>query len=227
MANERPLMRMRQVSRRFHLRDGEVAALIDVDCAIAAGDRIAVVGPSGSGKSTLLAMIARLDEPTSGSIDWPAFGASADLRPAHIGVAFQTPSLLPALSIVENVELPLLILGRAGEARAAAMTALSRLELAALAERLPEEISGGQAQRVALARAMVSRPGLLLADEPTGQLDQATGQAVIRGLIEQAEATGTALVVATHDPAIARQMNILWHMDHGRLETAQRLRAVS
>src|SRR5437868_6475425 len=175
MADAEPLMRMRDVSRRFRLRDGETSALIDVSCAIGPGERIAVVGPSGSGKSTLLAMIARLDEPTAGLVEWPGLGGGDDLRPRHIGVAFQTPSLIPALSVLENVELPLLILDRASEARGAALAALTRLGLAGLAERLPEEISGGQAQRVALARALVAGPALLLADEPTGQLDQATG----------------------------------------------------
>jgi ABC-type lipoprotein export system ATPase subunit len=221
------LLQMSALSRRFSLDDGDVVALDDVSCEIARGDRIAVVGPSGSGKSTLLAMIAKLDEPTTGHIAWPGLGNPADLRPRHIGLAFQTPSLIPALTVVENVEVPLLILDGAEDPRGAALAALDRLGLAHLADRLPEELSGGQAQRVTMARAMVAQPELLLADEPTGQLDQSTGQSLIHLLAEHAEKTNTALVIATHDPAMARQMKNIWRMDHGKLEMGRRLRAVS
>ena len=221
------LLQMSAVSRRFLLDDGDVVALDDVSCEIARGEQIAIVGPSGSGKSTLLAMIAKLDEPTTGHIAWPGLGIAADLRPRHIGLAFQTPSLIAALTVVENVEVPLLILDGADDPRSAALIALERLQLAHLADRLPEELSGGQAQRVAVARAMATQPDLLLADEPTGQLDQPTGQLLIHMLMEQAERTNTALVIATHDPAIARQMKRIWRMDHGKLEIGRRLRAVS
>ena len=221
------LMQMSALSRRFALRDGDVIALDDVSCEISRGDRIAIVGPSGSGKSTLLAMIAKLDEPSDGHIAWPGLGNPEDLRPRHIGLAFQTPSLIPALTVAENVEVPLLILDGMDDPRDAALAALDRLQLAHLADRLPEELSGGQAQRIAVARALVTQPDLLLADEPTGQLDQSTGQSLIHLLVEHAERTNTALVIATHDPAIARQMKSVWRMDHGKLEMGRRLRAVS
>ena len=221
------LVQMSALSRRFSLAGGEVVALDDVSCEIVRGDRIAIVGPSGSGKSTLLAMIAKLDEPSNGHIAWPGLGSPADLRPRHIGLAFQTPSLIAALTVAENVEVPLLLLDGTDDPRKEALIALDRLQLAHLADRLPEELSGGQAQRVTVARAMVTRPDLLLADEPTGQLDQSTGQSLIHLLAEHAEMTNTALVIATHDPAIARQMKTAWRMDHGKLEMNRRLRAVS
>jgi ABC-type lipoprotein export system ATPase subunit len=221
------LVELDRVSRSFRVNGDEIAALTNASCAISAADRIAIMGPSGSGKSTLLALMSQLDMPTSGSISWPGFPAGEALRPRHIGLAFQTPSLIPALTALENVEVPLLILDESENVRARAMAALDSLDLGSLADRLPEELSGGQAQRVATARALVTHPGLLLADEPTGQLDQATGQALIRQLIEVSEKAGSALVIATHDPAIARQMKTVWRMDFGRLETVAKLRAAS
>jgi putative ABC transport system ATP-binding protein/lipoprotein-releasing system ATP-binding protein len=195
-----------------------VEALAAASCGVRPGDRIAVTGPSGSGKSTLLHLLGGLDEPTSGTIGWPALGPRATLRPAHVAYLFQVPSLLPALSVVENVELPLL-LGDVDTtaARAAALDALGGLHLSDLAERLPEELSGGQAQRVALARAVASRPQLLLADEPTGQLDHATAQQVIDTLLASIQGLPTALVIATHDPAVSSRMQTVWHMQRGRL----------
>ena len=221
------ILRLSGVTRRFAVREGEAAALDDITCEIARGDQVAVVGPSGSGKSTLLSIIARLDNPSSGEVSWPDLGAPESLRPGRIGLAFQMPSLIPSLTVVQNVELPLVILGEASNRRERALAALDRLSIAELSERLPGEISGGQAQRVALARAMVTEPDLLLADEPTGQLDQGTGQMLIDRLIENAEATGAALVVATHDPAIARRMKMIWRLEHGRLTVNRRLRVVS
>lgn len=221
------LVQLNLVSRRFALRDGDALALDHVSCEIVRGDRIAIMGPSGSGKSTLLTIIAQLDDPSDGHIAWPGFDSAVKLRPRHIGLAFQTPSLIPSLTVIENVEVPLLILDPKEDKREAAIAVLRRLQLDHLADRLPEELSGGQAQRVAVARAMITEPGLLLADEPTGQLDQSTGQELIRALIEHSELTDTALVIATHDPLIARQMKSVWHMNYGRLETNQRLRAVS
>jgi len=184
------------------------------------GGRIALTGPSGSGKSTLLHLLAGLDSPTAGSVDWPALGPPGRLRPGPVAMVFQAPSLLPPLDVVENVALPL-VLGGDDEAaaRGAALAALDRLDLGDLARKLPEELSGGQAQRVAVARALVGAPRLLLADEPTGQLDQVTGGHVVDALVETAELTGCALVVATHDPAVAARLAAQWHMIDGRLFT--------
>jgi ABC-type lipoprotein export system ATPase subunit len=198
-------------------------ALQPADCAVAHGARVALVGPSGSGKSTLLHLMAGLDEPTVGTVSWPAIGARTALRPGPVAVVFQGPSLLPPLTVEENVALPLVLDGeRDAAARAAARRALERLDLVDLAAKLPEEISGGQAQRVAVARALAGRPALILADEPTGQLDRASGAAMVDVLLAAAAHVGAALVVATHDPTVAGRMTARWEMHSGRLVTPVR-----
>jgi ABC-type lipoprotein export system ATPase subunit len=214
---EEAIVFARHVYRSFVQAGNTVKALMSTSCAVRPGERIAITGASGSGKSTLLHLFAGLDSPTGGEIFWPALGARDDLRPGKIAMAFQAPSLVPFLSVAENVGLPLFILGRSADANAVAVKALANAGLAELAPRLPEELSGGQAQRVALVRAMVSRPALLLADEPTAQLDQTTAKATIATLIAWAEATGGALVVATHDMTVAERFDEIWHMEHGRL----------
>jgi ABC-type lipoprotein export system ATPase subunit len=209
------------VSRNFLLGSVRISALIHVSCAVNRGDRIAIMGPSGSGKSTLLALMAELDKPTEGHVSWPNLMTAGKLRPLHIGLAFQSASLVPPLTVVENVEIPLLILGETKNKRERAMVALDQVGLSGLADRLPEELSGGQAQRVGVARAIVANPELILADEPTGQLDQTTGQNLMTTLLAHSGKTGAALVIATHDPAVARQMKTVWHTSHGRLTTNQ------
>ena len=196
-----------------------VVALVSATCAIMPGDRIALVGPSGSGKSTLLHLLGGLDTPTSGILAWPALGARETLRPGKIGFVFQTQSLLAPMTVVENVEIPLL-LGQvsAEKARATALDMLERIELESLAEKLPEELSGGQAQRVAIARALTCGPKLILADEPTGQLDHPTAQHLFDVLLAALEGTDTALLVATHDMTVAERMHTVWRMQHGTLE---------
>ena len=221
------LVNLSGVTRNFETRGGPVAAVSTVSCKVNSCERIAIMGPSGSGKSTLMALMADLDQPTEGVVTWPSLTAGMSLRPGFIGLAFQTPSLIPALTAVENVELPLLVMGKTDSPREKAIAVLDFLDLAHLADRLPEELSGGQAQRIALARAMVSEPRLILADEPTGQLDQATGRSVMQKLLDWALRTNAALVVATHDQALARQMQETWHIFYGKLEIAHTLRAVS
>jgi lipoprotein-releasing system ATP-binding protein len=207
----------RRLTRSFKRGGKIVEALAPATCRIRTGDEIALMGPSGSGKSTFLHLMAGLDHPSAGEIRWPMLGESATLRPGQIAIVFQSPSLMPPLNVLENVELPLL-LGRAvGDTRATAMEALDRVGLADLAEKLPEQLSGGQGQRVAVARAMAVRPQLLLADEPTGQLDQATGKALLDCLLEWLAGSPTALVVATHDPVVAERLKGIWRMDHGHL----------
>jgi ABC-type lipoprotein export system ATPase subunit len=185
------------------------------------GEVVAILGRSGSGKSTLLHLLAGLDRPTRGEICWPALGDSGMLRPGPVAVVFQGPSLLPPLTIEENVALPLVLDGHSdSDAHRQAREALERLDLAELAAKLPEEVSGGQAQRVAVARALAGRPRLLLADEPTGQLDRASGAAVVDALLAAVAHSGAALMVATHDPAVSGRLGERWEMHSGRLERA-------
>ena len=220
---DKTLVSLEKVGRNFPLEGKQVVALADVTCQVKAGDRIAIIGPSGSGKSTLMALMAQLDEPTEGLVTWPGFGSPERLRPRHVGLAFQSASLIPSLSVIENVEMPLLILGEVQNTRARAMAALDIVGLPALANRLPEEISGGQAQRIGIARALVTDPELILADEPTGQLDQATAKKLVRALLAHAKKTGAALVIATHDHAVANQMKSIWRTEHGKLTTNQQV----
>jgi len=211
----------RQLGRTFRHGATPVVALTGATAWVQAGDRIAVVGPSGCGKSTLLHLMSGLDTPSEGYIAWPALGDQASLRPHQVGFVFQTQSLLAPLTVVENVELPLLLVGEPAEtARARALQTLAQIDLDAVAEKLPEELSGGQAQRVAVARAFVGRPRLILADEPSGQLDHPTAQHLFDVLLASLAESDTALVVATHDLAIAERLPIPWRMRHGRLEAA-------
>ena len=197
-----------------------MVAVHGANAAVYPGEQIALMGPSGSGKTTLLHLLAGLDTPTAGQITWPALGPRATLRPGPVGVVFQAPSLLPPLDALENVALPLLLAGvERVEARRRAAAALEELDLAALSSKLPEELSGGQAQRVAMARILATRPRLILADEPTGQLDHATGAHVIGTLLAVARAAGAGLVVNTHDPLVGDQFPIRWTMIDGRLDT--------
>ncbi len=212
-----------RASRTYKRGATAVEAVVAASCRVEAGSRIAVMGPSGSGKTTLLRLMARLDAPTAGSLTWPGLRAGEPLRPAQIGVVFQTASLIPALTSVENVELPILLAEeRAGVCRDPprhrALAALAACGVEPMADKLPEQLSGGQAQRVALARAMAAQPRMILADEPTGQLDRAGALWLIDRLLDWADRAHAALVVATHDAAVAERMRSVWHMDHGRLE---------
>jgi putative ABC transport system ATP-binding protein/lipoprotein-releasing system ATP-binding protein len=196
-----------------------VVALASATCSVMLGDRIAITGPSGSGKSTLLYLMGGLETVTSGSLIWPALGPIQGLRPAKVAFVFQVPSLLVALTVIENIELPLLLDNVDKKiARQAALAALERLDLSGIADNLPEELSGGQAQRVAMARALASQSKLILADEPTGQLDHPTAQHLFDILLAAIDGTDTALVVATHDQAVANRLHTIWHMHHGILE---------
>ena len=214
------LVQFTNVTRRFTVGSEIVDALKSVNCQVTAQHHVAVMGSSGSGKSTLLAHMAALDQPDSGTVTWHAFPATNQLRPKFVCVSFQSPSLLPSLTVQQNVEVPLLVLGQMDVERKS-MAALERLGIAHLRDRLPDEISGGQAQRAALARAMVTEPALLLADEPTGQLDQESGKAVIDALLSWANAVKCTLVVATHDPLVAEKFNTKWRMSFGDLKTGE------
>ena len=194
-------------------------ALQPTDCSVGPGARIAMMGPSGSGKSTLLHLMAGLDDPTVGTVEWPAIGDRGALRPGPVAVIFQGPSLLPPLTVEENVALPLVLAGESdAQAHEEARSALELVELLDVRDKLPEEISGGQAQRAAIARALAGRPHLILADEPTGQLDRANASAVVELLLAAADEGDAALVVATHDPLVAERLSTRWQMHSGRLE---------
>jgi len=212
------LVRCEAVARTFGEGERAVVAVHGVDCAVLAGQQIAVTGPSGSGKSTLLHLLAGLDRPTHGTLTWPTLGDREALRPGPVGVVFQGPSLLAPLDVTENVALPQLLAGaEEAEALAGARRALARLGLIELAGNLPEELSGGQAQRVAVARVLAGAPRLILADEPTGQLDHATATSVVQALLEAADALRAALLVTTHDPEVAGLLPTRWAMVDGRL----------
>jgi ABC-type lipoprotein export system ATPase subunit len=214
------LVRAMDLCRSFGKGEAVVAALADASFEIAPGDRVALVGSSGSGKSTLLHLVAAIDRPTSGVITWPALGEPETLRPGPVSIAFQGPSLLPPLTVLENVELPLLLLNWPQDrANGAASVLIDRLRLTEVADKLPEELSGGQLQRAGLARALVGDPKLVLADEPTGQQDRETAGVVVETLFEETERTGAALLVATHDRAVAERFAIRWAMRDGVLST--------
>jgi ABC-type lipoprotein export system ATPase subunit len=218
MSSADPLVRCTGVSRTYGSGPAATVAVQPTDCEVRQGDRVALIGPSGSGKSTLVHLMAGIDRPTTGSIEWPAIGGPEALRPGPVAVVFQGPSLLDPLSVVENVGLPLVFGGASeDEARERALHALERLDLAPLADRLPEEISGGQAQRVAVARALAGDARLILADEPTGQLDHVNAAAVVDAILQTADLSGAAVLVATHDPDVAGQLSIRWEMQSGEL----------
>lgn len=217
---------VRSLGKRVRLPSGELTILDDIGFDIAAGERVAIVGASGSGKSTLLALMAGLDTPTSGTVSLDGAPLSAldedgraKVRGEKVGFVFQSFQLLPSLTALENVMLPLELRGDA-DARA---PALKILETVGLGERLshyPRQLSGGEQQRVALARAFVTRPALLFADEPTGNLDTRTGQAIVESLFELNADAGTTLVLVTHDERLAARCDRTLRLDAGRLVRA-------
>jgi len=219
-----PVIEASNVSRVFPMAAGPVAALRDVSLGIADGEYLGVVGPSGCGKSTLLHVLGCVDVPTTGRIKFQGRDVSglsdADrsrLRLREIGFVFQRFFLLPMLTAFENVELPQAEAGVARtERRARARELLDFVGLGRRADHRPSELSGGEMQRVAIARALANRPRLLLADEPTGELDQATGEQII-SLLDRLHADGTSVVVVTHDPAVASRAHRLVTMRDGQI----------
>jgi putative ABC transport system ATP-binding protein len=212
------------VSKTYRDGDDEVHALRDVSLTVGAGQLVAVMGPSGSGKSTLLTIAGALESPTAGDVHVAGHSlvsmSRADrsrLRRRTIGYVFQDFNLLPGLTAVENVAMPLELDGvSAGKARAAGMTALEDLELGHRASRFPDQLSGGERQRVAIARAVVGDRRLLLADEPTGALDSANGEAVMRLLLSACK-RGLAAVMVTHDAQLASWADRVVFIRDGRI----------
>jgi ABC-type lipoprotein export system ATPase subunit len=219
-----PLVACDAVGRTFGHGDTAVVAVHDVTCTVSAGDRVALSGPSGSGKSTLVQLLAGLDRPSRGLVEWPGLDPGRRLpsgiwEPDQVGVVFQNESMVPALTGLENVALPLLMAGVPLDlAEETAGTALARLGIEGIGTHLPDELSGGQAQRLAVARVLASGPRLILADEPTGRLDHAMAGVVIDALVETADSIGAALVVATHDARIIERFPTRWRMTDGAVE---------
>ncbi len=220
-----PLLRATNLSKIYYGRAEDVVVFRDVSLEVAQGELVAIVGASGAGKSTLLHLLGGLDRPTSGSIKIGEFdiakSAELDLacfRNRKIGFVFQFHHLLPEFSAVENVMMPLMIGGATRrEASARALALLNRVGLKARVEHQPGELSGGEQQRVALARALACSPTLLLADEPTGNLDQRTGEEVYELIRKmQAEERLTAMIV-THNERLAETCNRVLHLENGRL----------
>jgi ABC-type lipoprotein export system ATPase subunit len=216
--------------RHVHQGDGlAVRALDGVSIEVARGEIVAVVGPSGSGKSTLLFLLGGLDEPTDGTIrvdgvDWLTLQGRerARFRRRACGFVVQGMALLPQATAAENIEVPL-VLDRVEPADRARRVedALDRVGLATDGAKLPDQLSGGEQQRVAIARALVTNPAVVLADEPTGSLDTETGQAITRLLVEAASERGAAVLLVTHDPAVAAHANRIVELHSGRLRALQ------
>jgi ABC-type lipoprotein export system ATPase subunit len=222
--SQTPILELRKVSKDYLSEGQSVRALEGVSMTVEPGEFVALVGRSGCGKSTLLNLAGAMDFPTSGEvrIDRQVTAnlndrALARLRRERVGFIFQSFELLHTLSVHENVELPLLLAG-VGRAREIARERLAWVELDGLGERLPHQLSGGQRQRVAIARALVHSPGLLLADEPTGNLDTATGDAILKLLRQLTTDRGTATVMATHSAEGAAVADVVMRMRDGKIE---------
>jgi putative ABC transport system ATP-binding protein len=204
--------------------DAPLVILHAVNFSVTAGDSLAIQGASGSGKSTLLGLLAGLDVPTAGTVFLDGVDifsldedARARLRGKLAGFVFQSFQLLPSLTALENVMLPLELQGRK-DARARAAEALARVGLSARLKHLPKHLSGGEQQRVAIARAFVAQPKILFADEPTGNLDAATGSQIIELLLDMNRAQGTTLILVTHDAALAHHCGRQLHLAAGALQ---------
>jgi putative ABC transport system ATP-binding protein len=222
------MIQLTGIHRDFQVGDQTVHALDDVTLTIDSGEYISIMGPSGSGKSTLLNLLGLLDKPSSGSYrlngqDVTALSdiQQAQVRNREIGFVFQMFHLVPRLTAAENVELPLILAGEAPEQRKSRVTrALADLGLSDRSHHKPDQLSGGQRQRVAIARATVTEPNVLLADEPTGNLDHKSGQDVIR-ILEELNQRGITLIMVTHDPEMGQRARRQLHMMDGRLDIDQ------
>jgi len=223
------LIHASKLTRRYNVGNAVVAALSEVELTVPSGEFTALVGPSGSGKSTLLNLIGGLDRPSSGEIRVKGLSLGTASEPelvryrrAQVGFIFQSFNLLPTLTALENVETPLMLVEVPRSARRDRAKAL--LESVGLAQRMlhkPNELSGGEKQRVAIARALANRPALLLADEPTGNLDSKTGGAVLDLLCGLLKAQGLTMIMVTHDPEIAARANRIVHLRDGSIQNIE------
>ncbi|OGC86400.1 MAG: ABC transporter ATP-binding protein [candidate division Zixibacteria bacterium RBG_16_48_11] len=220
-----PIVTLRNVAKSYYRDSLEIPVLTDIDLEIPAGEFLALMGPSGSGKTTLLNLLAGIDRPSSGevivageNIAKLSEAALAKWRSRHIGLVFQFYNLIPVLTAYENVELPLLLTGLSKKERQEHVgTALSIVGLADRMQHYPRQLSGGQEQRVAIARAIVSDPTLILADEPTGDLDKHSAEEIMTLLSRLNSEYKKTIIVVTHDPRAAEKARVRKHLDKGEL----------
>ena len=221
-----PIVAIRDLSKAYARGGQVIPVLVDIDLDIGRGDFVALMGPSGSGKSTLLNLIAGIDKPTAGTIVVDGTdiaelseGELARWRASEVGFVFQFYNLMPVLSAFDNVELPLLLTALSRrERRAHVETALELVGLSDRVDHYPNELSGGQQQRVAIARALVTDPALIVADEPTGDLDRTTGEEILALLDRFNRELGKTIIMVTHDPKAAAKARRLVHLEKGRIE---------
>jgi putative ABC transport system ATP-binding protein len=224
-----PIVEIRNLSKSYRRGGQIVPVLMDIDLTIASGDFVALMGPSGSGKSTLLNLIAGIDKPDGGTlrvggVDIANLSESelADWRAEHVGFIFQFYNLMPVLTAYENVELPLLLTSLpAGERKEHVEAALAMVGLTDRMEHYPSELSGGQQQRVAIARAVITDPTILVADEPTGDLDRASAEDVLNLMDRMNVNLGKTIIMVTHDPSAARHAHTQRHLEKGVLTDGQ------
>lgn len=224
VSSRQPVIEVTDLEKNVASPDGELVILHDINLTILSAEAVAIVGASGSGKSTLLGLMAGLDVPTSGSVmiqgrDLFALNEDgrAEVRRNMIGFVFQSFQLLPNLTALENVMLPVELSGQQHGARDTAREFLDRVGLASRLQHYPRQLSGGEQQRVAIARAFAAQPALLFADEPTGNLDQRTGDRIIDLLFDINHERATTLVLVTHDESLSARCNRSLHLDAGRL----------
>jgi putative ABC transport system ATP-binding protein len=223
MSIAEPVLKADKITKQVSSPEGTLTILAEVDLGIAAGETVAIVGSSGAGKSTLLALLAGLDEPSSGRVwlngsELTALDEDgrAAVRARHVGFVFQSFHLVPSLTAIENVMLPLELAGQR-KARDTAADVLAKVNLSARREHYPRQLSGGEQQRVAIARAFVTRPAVLFADEPTGNLDTQTGERIMDLLFDLNRDMQTTLIVVTHNLAIAKRCGRIIRIEAGRI----------
>ena len=232
MSTHTPIIRLQDVHLKLASQAGEVNILRGVDLAVEPGEAVGLVGPSGSGKSTLMMVMAGLERPSAGRVEVAGTDLNrldedglATFRRGNVGIVFQSFHLIPTMTALENVAVPLELAGRR-DALSEATRLLGRVGLSQRLSHYPGQLSGGEQQRVALARAFAAGPRLLLADEPTGNLDQATGKAVVDLLFELQDRSGATLVLITHDPALAARCGRVVRVEDGRIASDSAIVAV-